>query len=150
MKNKFIIILLQLILFFVFSERLYAQTIQYTGDTIKILDKGNLISGEGQIQIKINNNIIINSEEFKYFADTKIYKISNKINFIDNLNNLEISAGQILYFEKTGLFEISKKVNLKDNIKEITISGEKIFYSEKGIFEIVENVILNDNINKIS
>ena len=151
MKNKFIVILLQLILFFVFSERLYAQTIQYTGDTIKILDKGNLISGEGQIQIKINNNIIINSEEFKYFADTKIYKISNKINFIDTLNNLEISAGQILYFEKTGLFEISKKVNLKDNIKEITISGEKIFYSEKkGVFEIVENVVLNDNINKIN
>ena len=109
MKNKFIIILLQLILFFVFSERLYAQTIQYTGDTIKILDKGNLISGEGQIQIKINNNIIINSEEFKYFADTKIYKISNKINFIDTLNNLEISAGQILYFEKTDFLKYLKK-----------------------------------------
>ena len=149
MKNKFIV-LLHLVIFIFFPEKLYAQKIEYIGEVINILDKGKVISGEGGIQIKINNNITIISEEFKYFKDTKIYKISNKIDLIDDLNKIKISAGQIIYFEKTGLFEISKNVSLRDDIKKITISGDKILYSEKnGVFEILGNVILNDKTNKI-
>ncbi len=151
MKNKFLFLLVFLITIILNSEKLYAANVEYLGEKIKILENGKVVSGEGGIQIKIDNNIIINSEEFKYFRDTGIYKISNKTKFIDTLNKIEILAGQILYYEKTGLYEISKQVNFKDNIRTIEISGEKILYSEKkGIFEIINNVNLTDNKNKIS
>ena len=106
MKNKIKLIFFYLILSFLNVNFLNAEKIEYTGNKIKILEEGNIVLGEGDIQIKIGQNIIIKADQFKYNRSTNLYNITNKVYFKDNLNKIEASSKKIVYSEKLGLIEI--------------------------------------------
>ena len=97
MKNKKIILLSYLILMFFFNIAVSSEKIDYSSNTIKILENGKFISGEGDVQIVIDNNIFISSEKFEYNKETGLYKIFNNVLFRDTLNNIEASGSEFIF-----------------------------------------------------
>ena len=78
MKNKIKIILSIIIVFF-FNIAFSNEKINYSSDTMKVLENGKIISGEGDVQILIGENIFINSERFEYNKESGLYKIFKNI-----------------------------------------------------------------------
>ena len=66
MKNKKKFLLSYLIIFFFYNIAFSSEEINYSSNTIKILEKGKIVSGEGDVQILIGENIFISSEKFEY------------------------------------------------------------------------------------
>jgi len=96
MKNKKKIILSYLIIFFFFNIASSSEEINYSSNTIKILENGKIISGEGDVQILIGENIFISSEKFEYNKETGLYKIFNNVQFKDKINNIEASGSEFI------------------------------------------------------
>ncbi|ETA70855.1 LPS-assembly protein LptD [Candidatus Pelagibacter ubique] len=95
MKNK-IKTLLSIIIIFFFNIPLNSEEINYSSNTIKILQNGKIISGEGDVQILVGENIFISSEKFEYNKETGLYKIFNDVQFKDNLNNINASGSEFI------------------------------------------------------
>jgi LPS-assembly protein len=89
MKNKKKFILSCLVIVFFFNFALSSEEINYSSNTIKVLENGKIISGGGDVQILIGKNIIISSEKFEYNKETGLYKIFNNVQFNDSKNNIE-------------------------------------------------------------
>jgi LPS-assembly protein len=96
MKNKKIILLFCLILMLFFNITARAEKIDYSSNIVKILENGKIISGEGDVQILVGENIFINSEKFEYNKETGIYRIFNNVQFKDKLNNIKASGSEFV------------------------------------------------------
>ena len=62
MKNKKKFILAYLVIFFFYNISYSNEEINYSSNTIKVLENGKIISGEGDVEILIGENILINSK----------------------------------------------------------------------------------------
>ncbi len=150
MKNKIKLLFYYIILSFLNIEFLNAEKIEYSGNSIKILEEGNIISGKGDIQIKIGKNIVINADQFEYNRNSNLYKITKQVYFKDNLNKINASSRRIIYSENLGLIEILDNVSLKDNINMIKATSSKVIYNKTlNLFEIINNVNIKDDLNNI-
>ena len=97
MKNKKKFIITYLIIFFFYNISYGNEEINYSSNTIKILENGKIISGEGDVQIVIDNNTFINSEKFEYNKETGLYKIFNNVQFKDEINNIKASGSEFIF-----------------------------------------------------
>ena len=61
----------------------------YDSAGLATLENGKIISGEGDVQILIGENIFISSEKFEYNKETGLYKIFNNVQFKDKINNIK-------------------------------------------------------------
>ena len=95
MKNKVRIIISIIIVFF-FNNAFSNEEINYSSNIIKILENGKIISGEGDVQILIGENIFISSEKFKYDKKTGLYKIFDNVYFRDKKNNIKASGTEFI------------------------------------------------------
>jgi len=95
MKNKIKTILSIIIIFF-FNISSNSEEINYSSNSIKILENGKIISGEGDVQILVGKNIFISSEKFEYNKETGLYKIFNDVQFKDNLNKINASGSEFI------------------------------------------------------
>ena len=91
MKNKKFIFS-YFIIFFFCNIAFSSQEINYSSNTIKILENGKIVYGEGDVQISIGGNVFINSETFEYNKETGLYKIFNNVRFKDEINNIKASG----------------------------------------------------------
>ncbi len=147
MKNKKEIILSCLIILFFFNIASSSEKINYSSNTIKILQNGKIISGEGNVEINIGENIFISSEKFKYNKETGLYKIFNDVKFKDNINNIKASGPEFILstfenkiFSKTKSNVIYQEIyNIDLNNFEYDINNQKISSDDL--------VIIQDNIN---
>ena len=96
MKNKKNFIISYLIIFFFFNIAFSSEEINYSSNTIKILEKGKIVSGEGDVQILIGENIFISSEKFEYNKNTGLYKIFDNVQFKDKVNNIEATGPEFI------------------------------------------------------
>ena len=64
MKNKKNFIFYYLAIFFFYNIAFSSEEINYSSNTIKILENGKVISGEGDVQILVGDDIFISSEKF--------------------------------------------------------------------------------------
>ena len=96
MKNKKNFTIFYLIVFFFFNIALSSEEINYSSNKIKILEKGKIISGEGDVQIMIGENIFISSEKFEYNKKTGLYKIFNNVQFKDKVNNIKAMGTEFI------------------------------------------------------
>jgi lipopolysaccharide assembly outer membrane protein LptD (OstA) len=96
MKNKKKFILFYLIIFFFYSIAYSGEEINYSSNTIKILENGKIISGEGDVQILVGDNIFISSETFEYNKETGLYKIFNNVQFEDKIRNIKASGSEFI------------------------------------------------------
>ena len=134
MKNKKIILLFYLILTFFSNIAASDEKIDYSSNTIKILENGKIIYGEGDVKILIGENIFINSESFEYNKETGLYKIYNNVQFQDKVNNIEATGSEFILstfdnkiLSKTKSMVIYKETyNIYLNNFEYDISNQKI------------------------
>ncbi|MDC0944121.1 hypothetical protein OAR77_03490, partial [Candidatus Pelagibacter sp.] len=96
MKNKKKFILSYLIIFFFYNIAFSSEEINYSSNSIKILENGKIISGTGDVQILIGESITINSENFQYNKETGFYKIFNNVQFRDEINNIKGSGSEFI------------------------------------------------------
>jgi len=96
MKNKKKFIISYLIIFFFSNIAFSSEEINYSSNTIKILENGKIIFGEGDVQILIGENIFIRSETFEYNKETGLYKIFNNVQFKDKINNIKASGSEFI------------------------------------------------------
>jgi len=96
MKNKKNFIISYLIIFFFFNIAFSSEEINYSSNTIKVLENGKIISGEGDVEILIGENILISSEKFEYNRETGLYKIFNNVQFKDKINNIKASGSEFI------------------------------------------------------
>ena len=135
MKNKKIILLFYLILTFFSNIAASNEKIDYSSDKLKILENGKIISGEGNVQILIGENIFISSKKFEYNKETGLYKIFNNVIFNDKLNNIKATGAEFIF-------------STFDN-KILSKKKSKIIYNE--IYDIdLKNFEYDINVQKIS
>ena len=150
MKNKIKILFYFLIILFFSLSYVKAEKFEYTSDKIKILEEGNIITGDGGINIKIGDNIFISARQFVYNRNSGLLEITNNVKFNDNANKIQTTSSKIIFYEKLDIIEIIDNIKFKDNTNKIEASSSKIiFFKESGLFEIIDNVKFNDNANKI-
>jgi LPS-assembly protein len=134
MKNKKRFIFSCLIITIFFNIGLASERIDYSSNKIKILENGKVISGEGDVQIIIDNNIFISSETFEYSNETGLYRIFNDVKFKDSENNIEASGSEFIFssFDNKISSNTKSKViynetyNIELNNFEYDINDQKI------------------------
>ena len=111
MLNKififFIILLSNLFFFAAHSEN----QINFDVSQIEILDGGNKIIGKKRGEIKTNDGVTIEADQFEYDKLKNILKANGNIKIDDQINNYEISSENILYFKDVEKIEIKGKAN---------------------------------------
>ena len=146
MKNKKIILLFCLILMLFFNITARAEKIDYSSNIVKILENGKIISGEGDVQILIGENIFINSEKFEYNKETGIYRIFNNVQFKDKLNNIKASGSEFvlstiddkILSKKKSKIIYNETYNIDLNNFEYDINEQKI--SSNDFVKIKDNI----------
>ena len=146
MKNKKKFILFYLIIFFFYNIAYSNEEINYSSNTIKILEKGKIISGKGDVQILVGDDIFISSETFEYNKETGVYKIFNNVQFKDKINNIKASGSEFILstFDKKILSKTKSKViydetyNIDLNNFEYDINDQKI--SSDDFVKIEDNI----------
>ena len=147
MKNKKKFILSYLMILFFFSVALSSEEIDYSSNKIKILENGKIISGEGDVQIIIGENIFISSETFEYNKETGLYKIFNNVRLNDSKNNIEASGSEFIYstFENKILSKTKSKI-IYNQTYDIDVNNfEYDIYDRK--IRSNDFVKIKDNIN---
>jgi len=133
MKNRIkLLIYLLLILTFNFKNAL-TENFEYTANKIKILEKGNIIIGDGNIEVKIDDNIFINAEKLKYTKNSSLLEIIGNVRLIDTKQKLNASSSKITYSENSQLLKIIDDVKFIDSINKIELSTSKLNFSKKKI-----------------
>ena len=146
MKNKKKFILSYLIIFFFYNIAFSSEEINYSSNTIKISENGKIISGEGDVQILIGENIFIRSETFEYNKETGLYRILNNVQFKDEINNIKASGSEFILstFDNKILSKTKSKViydetyNIDLNNFEYDINDQKI--SSDDFVKIEDNI----------
>ncbi len=138
MLNKKFILCLIFVVNFIFSYALSDDQINFNISEIEILDGGNKIIGKKRGQIKTNNGITIDADQFEYDKTKNILKANGNIKIKDKINNFEVSSENVEYYKNIEKIEIKGKTNsliyLNYNFKteDLTIlRKEKIISSDK-------------------
>ena len=116
MKNKKNFTISCLIIIFFFSVAFSSEEINYSSNSMKILENGKIIYGEGDVQILIGENLFISSEKFEYNKESGLYKIFDNVQFKDKVNNIKASGAEFI-------------LSTFDN-KILSKTKSKIFYNE--------------------
>ena len=173
MKNKFIKILLVLILSLNFFILTHSKEFSFSAPKIEVSDNGNVYRSLSAGRILTNNQIEIISNSFEYIKKTNKLKAAGEVELIDTKNQIIINAEKIFYLKndekiytvgKTTV-KISNEYILKgydiillrnekmlkgEKIEIITINeknkSDKLIF-ETGFFNLEEKKFLAKNIN---
>ena len=97
MKNKFIILLLILILKLNFYNLVASDEFTFEVTDIEILESGNLYKGNNRGKIKTDKQVEIISDNFEYLKETNLLKSYGNAQLTDKINNITINAQKIFY-----------------------------------------------------
>ena len=147
MKIKKNFIISYLIIFFFFNIAFSSEEINYSSNTIKVIENGKIISGEGDVQILIGENIFISSEKFEYNRKTGLYKIFDNVQFKDKINNIKASGTEFILstFDNKILSKTKSKI-IYDEIYDIDLDNFEYDINDQKISSD-EFVKIKDNIN---
>ena len=147
MKNKKKFIISYLIIFFFFNIAFSSEEINYSSNTIKVLENGKIISGEGDVEILIGENIFISSEKFEYNRETGLYKIFNNVQFKDKINNIKASGSEFILstFDNKILSKTKSKI-IYDETYDIDLDNFEYDINDQKISSD-DFVKIKDNIN---
>ena len=142
MKNKKKFILFYLIIFFFYNIAYSGEEINYSSNTIKILENGKIISGEGDVQILVGDDIFISSETFEYNKETGLYKIFNNVQLEDKIRNIKASGSEFI------LSTLNDKILSKKKSKVIYNENYNIDLNNFE-YDIYDKKISSDNFVRI-
>ena len=165
MKNKFSIILLSIIIFFI-TYKAYSEE-QFTFDVTEmfITDNGNKFKGTNKGIIKTNDGIVIDADEFEYDKILNILNAKGNVKIKDNLKDITISANEITYnkndeqiFTKGSSEAENQNTKIKANefkydkiLNVLNAKGNvKVINNLKDFIIFAEDVTYEKNLEKIS
>jgi LPS-assembly protein len=146
MKNKFIKILLILLISLIFSSRVFADDFNFTVKELEVYENGNLIKGKNGGTVTTNNgDIIITANNFEYNKLTNILIAKGNVKLVDLIENITIKSNEVHYLknvEEVFTIGISEAFN---NI-DIEIYADDYFRYNKSttLLEARGNVVIND------
>ena len=140
MKNKFIKIIF---IIFTLSNNLFAEGFEFSSDTLQVLKNGNLLTGDGNVQI-VSPEEIIKAEKFEYDKTNSYLKLTGNVSILNKTDNT------ILYGNRVDYFKNEEKIIINDDVKIIienkyTIYSDNITYlREKEYFFSKDKTNFND------
>ena len=140
MKNKFIKIIF---IIFTLSNNLFAEGFEFSSDTLQVLKNGNLLTGDGNVQI-VSPEEIIKAEKFEYDKTNSYLKLTGNVSILNKTDNT------ILYGNRVDYFKDEEKIIINDDVKIIienkyTIYSDNITYlREKEYFFSKDKTNFND------
>ena len=136
-------------LIFSFNEIVKAQNISFEAKEIITLENGNLIIGIGEAVAKLDNDIEISADKFRYNKNKNILISENNINAVDFKNKIKINSQLIHYLLDSN--EIISFGNTFFNIEEkYNISSKNITYNHNtGVIFSKEFSSIEDNLNNL-
>ena len=140
MKNKFIKIIF---IIFTLSNNLFAEGFEFSSDTLQVLKNGNLLTGDGNVQI-VSPEEIIKAEKFEYDKTNSYLKLTGNVSILNKTDNT------ILYGNRVDYFKDEEKIIINDDVKIIienkyTIYSDNITYlKEKEYFFSKDKTNFND------
>jgi len=140
MKNKFIKIIF---IIFTLSNNLFAEGFEFSSDNLQVLKNGNLLTGDGNVQI-VSPEEIIKAEKFEYDKTNSYLKLTGNVSILNKTDNT------ILYGNRVDYFKDEEKIIINDDVKIIienkyTIYSDNITYlREKEYFFSKDKTNFND------
>ena len=140
MKNKFIKIIF---IIFTLSNNLFAEGFEFSSDNLQVLKNGNLLTGDGNVQI-VSPEEIIKAEKFEYDKTNSYLKLTGDVSILNKTDNT------ILYGNRVDYFKNEEKIIINDDVKIIiknkyTIYSDNITYlKEKEYFFSKDKTNFND------
>ncbi len=147
-KTKYLIII-----FFLKVSLSYAQDTSFNFETkiIEILDNGNLINAKNGKATSKDKNFEIIADNFQYFNDTKILKISGNASIFLKSTNLKINFEKGIIDQKKLIFEAYEKIQLQNRDRNFDINSEKIIFNYENyiLFSPFKSIVKDPNQNKL-
>jgi len=97
MKNKFLISILASLLIVSFANNLHSKDFIFESDSIEIKENGNLIVAKDGVNIKVENNIEINSDQSFYNKTSQVLLLKGNVILLDKEKNIKILSNNIEY-----------------------------------------------------
>tara|TARA_Y100000590_G_scaffold272669_1_gene306140 strand:- start:7289 stop:9658 length:2370 start_codon:yes stop_codon:yes gene_type:complete len=147
MKNKFLINLFLIILFY--QNILFAEIFNIESSEIKILEKGKITKATNGVKILSNDGIEIIANDIIYNKQKSVLKVFGNVTINDKKNNILTEGEEYIYFKnEEKILSIGKsKSNLKNTYK---LESEDLVYN-RNLSEVYsdKNTKIEDSNNNI-
>ena len=149
MKNKNLIILINLLILSFFNIQVLSEEFDFKSSEIIFLENGNRIKGINGIDLVTNNKIRIIGEQFDYDKINSILKIKGDVIIYDDINKIILKSNEFTYLKQQEIIytktktvaEIDKEYFLQSNELTYNINKKEIFSEKKtNISDLNENI----------
>ena len=149
MKNKFIIIIILILLNLTLFKSIMAEEFIFEVSNLEITDNGKIYKGKNRGKIIADTELELISDNFEYNKETNQLKTNGNVQLYDFTNNITINAETISYFKDIEKISTRGKTLIKVSDK-YTIEGYDItLLKNKMILSSNKNTIIKDkNLNK--
>ena len=144
MKNKFIIIIILILLNFTLFKSIMAEEFIFEVSSLEITDNGKIYKGKNRGKIIADTELELISDNFEYNKETNQLKTNGNVQLYDFINNITINAETISYFKDIEKISTRGKTLIKISDK-YTIEGYDItLLKNKMILSSNKNTIIKD------
>ena len=149
MKNRFIKILLVVILTLGSLEFVYGEEFTFEVSEIEIIDNGNIYKGNNRGKITTDTQTEIISNNFEYLKKTNRLEASGDVQLTDFKNNIIINAEKIFYLKNDEkIYTLGKTViNVSDQYK--IIGSNLTLFKNKMILLSKKEAVIMDNFSNV-
>ena len=150
MKNKFNISVFIFILFVLLQENSISDDdFIFESKSIELIDNGNIIKADNNVEITTNNGLKINSKQSTYSKITKKLLLIGDVVVFDKKNNITIESDYIEY-DKALEIIVSKEKTLINIDNDFNLKTKNIYFLKlKNVIKSDEKSVLADKFNNI-
>ena len=151
MKSKFFITLISCSLFlFLICKNAFSDEIIINSTNIKILDKGDIVSGNDGVEVITNSGLEITADNSIYYKKKSFVEINENIIAKDKINKIDIFANKATYNKIEDVLKITGDTKIILD-KDYTIDTADITYDKKNlkIFSNKKTIIIDRFENNI-
>ena len=142
MKSKFFLGVFLIVNIF-YQNHVFSEPFKFESSKVEILDNGNVINAYNGKATSIDNNLEINSNQFKYFKSTNI--LDSKGNGLAKINSKQIN----IKFDNAIFDQNNLNIKANGNVEIFKTDGKFIIKSDEIFYDYKTNIVSSDKITKI-
>ena len=146
MKNKFLILLTSIFLFF--NDSAFAKDFIFKTKNLEIIDDGKLIFGGKGKAVSTDGDLEINADKFEYDGKSNILKTFGNGNLIINSKNLEINFDNSIIDQQKLIIETKGNTKVLDKKNNFIITSDSIFYDQKKMIIMANKNVFIVDVNR--
>ena len=129
MKNKTNVFFLFLYLILFNTAVSSIENFNYEAQEIEVLDNGNVIKGNNNIKVVLDNNINITSDKLQYDKKNELVELNGNIKLFIKDKNIYIAADKLQYDSSINLLLLNGNVKLDNQDKNIELRSSELLFS---------------------